>query len=238
MPHRRSLVVLAVGATVACAGPPLVRESASRVDRSVGSPGAERVRPYPVPETRGFAAAVKRGTRTQTGAPGPHYWQQWARYSLAAELDPASARLTGRGSVRYFNRSPDTLPELWLHLHQNLFAPGAPRNEQTPVTPGMELTRVAAQGATLGAVPAAELARGSGAGYAIDATRLRLRLPRALAPGDSVDLDFQWAFTVPPDGAPREGTDGEVFMIAYWYPQLAVYDDVKGWQRDPYLGTS
>ncbi|MDQ3950099.1 MAG: M1 family metallopeptidase, partial [Gemmatimonadota bacterium] len=156
---------------------------------------------------------------------------------LAAELDPASARLTGRGSVRYFNRSPDTLPDVWVHLHQNLFAPGAPRNEAVPQTTGMELTRVAAQGAVIQAVPSVQLAR-SGGGYVIDATRLRVRLPRPLLPGDSADLDFQWALTVPPDGAPREGTDGEIFMIAYWYPQVAVYDDVNGWQVDPYLGTS
>ena len=67
---------------------------------------------------------------------------------------------------------------------------------------------------------------------------MRVGLPRALAPRDSVDLDIAWAFQVPPDGAPREGTTGDVFMIAYWYPRLAVYDDVTGWQIDPYLGTA
>ncbi|MDQ3997568.1 MAG: M1 family metallopeptidase, partial [Gemmatimonadota bacterium] len=199
---------------------------------------SSRVRPYPVGETRAFAAAVERGTRTRSGSPGARYWQQWARYRLAAELDPASARLTGRGSLRYFNRSPDTLPDIWLHLHQNLFAPGAPRNEAVPPTTGMELTRVVAQGAVIQAVPPAQLARSAGGGYVVDASRLRIRLPRPLLPRDSVDLDVQWAFTVPPDGAPREGTDGEIFMIAYWYPQVAVYDDVSGWHADPYLGAS
>jgi hypothetical protein len=144
----------------------------------------------------------------------------------------------GRGTVRYFNRSPDTLPDVWMHLHQNLFAPGAPRNEAVPATAGMELTRVAVQGSVIQAIPPAQLARSAGGGYVVDATRLRIRLPRPLLPGDSVDLDFQWAFTVPPDGAPREGTDGEIFMIAYWYPQVAVYDDVNRWHVDPYLGTS
>jgi hypothetical protein len=190
-----------------------------------------------VSETRAFAQAVARGTRTRNGSPGPRYWQQWARYRLAAELEPASARLTGRGSVRYFNRSPDTLPDIWVHLHQNLFTPGAPRNESVPPTTGMELARVVAQGSVLRAVPAADPWPPAG-GYVVDASRLQIRLPHRLLPGDSVDLEFQWAFSVPPDGAPREGTDGEVFMIAYWYPQVAVYDDVNGWQRDPYLGTS
>ena len=67
---------------------------------------------------------------------------------------------------------------------------------------------------------------------------MRVHLPRPLAPHDSVDLDIAWAFQVPPDGAPREGTTGDVFMVAYWYPQLAVYDDVNGWVTDPYLGTA
>jgi hypothetical protein len=166
--------------------------------------------------------------------PGPRYWQQWARYRLAAELDPASGRLTGRGSIRYFNRSPDTLPALFLHLHQNLFRPGAPRTEEVPTTTGMEIQRVAAQGVELSANPPT----GTQHGYAVSGTRVRIGLARPLLPGDSADLDLQWAFTVPPDGAPREGTDGEVFMIAYWYPQLAVYDDVNDWQIDPYLATS
>jgi hypothetical protein len=232
MRPRNSLLVLTV-AGVACAAPQVVREPLpSRVGAREGSPG--RVHPYPVAETRAFTAAVRRGTRTRTGEPGQGYWQQWARYRLAAELDPATARLTGRGGVRYFNRSPDTLPALFVHLHQNLFKPEAPRNEQTPATAGMEIQRVAAQGVELSTTAP----QGRGGGYTVSATRMRIGLPRPLAPGDSADLEFQWAFTVPPDGAPREGTDGEIFMIAYWYPQVAVYDDVNDWQIDPYLATA
>jgi hypothetical protein len=238
MRHRSLLLVAAATSLAACARSQPTWDTSPVVAVAVVGEDTGRVRPYPVPETRAFAAAVQRGTRARTGSPGPRYWQQWARYRLAAELDPASERLTGRGSVRYFNRSPDTLPDVWVHLHQNLFSPGAPRNEPVPPTSGMELSRVAARGSTLQPIPTAQLARSAGGGYAVDATRLRIRLPRPLTPGDSVDLEFHWAFTVPPDGAPREGTDGEVFMIAYWYPQVAVYDDVNGWQRDPYLGTS
>ena len=232
----RPFLLATVG--VACAAPPSVREPAPDLPRRPLPWQARRVVPEPVTEPRAFARALQRGTRTREGVAGSRYWQQWARYRLAAELNPASARLIGRGSVRYFNRSPDTLPDIWVHLHQNLFAPHAPRNESVPATTGMELTRVAAQGAVIQAVPPAQLARTAGGGYVIDATQMRIRLPRPLLPGDSVDLDFQWSFTVPPDGAPREGTDGEIFMIAYWYPQIAVYDDVNGWHTDPYLGTS
>jgi hypothetical protein len=177
---------------------------------------------------------VERGTRTRTGRPGPAYWQQWAEYRLEAELDPASKRLTGRGTVRYVNRSPDTLRVVYVHLHPNLFAPDAVRNDYTPVTTGMELSRV-----TVGAQLLSLVSADSLVGYSIDATRLRIRLPAPLLPGTALDLGFSWAYTIPPDGAPRTGTDGQVFYVAYWYPQIAVYDDVSpGWQADPYLGTA
>ncbi|HEX8945124.1 MAG TPA: hypothetical protein VF785_18450, partial [Gemmatimonadaceae bacterium] len=102
--------------------------------------------PYPVFETNGFARAVAKGTRTRTGEPGPNYWQQFAHYRIDAELVPATSQVTGRESVRYFNRSPDTLRAVWVHLNQNLFAPSSPRVVETPVTGGTEIFRVAAWG--------------------------------------------------------------------------------------------
>jgi Peptidase family M1 domain len=193
--------------------------------------GLERPIPYPIPETKAFARAVERGTRTRTGSPGANYWQQYARYTIDAELLPSTSQISAHGTVHYFNRSPDTLPVLWLHLNQNLFAAGEVRDRPTPVTGGTEMLRVEAMGETLAR-------KDSGVGYRIDQTRLRLTPPRALLPGDSIDLRFDWAFTVPRDGAPRGGSTGDVFMISYWYPQMAVYDDVTGWQTDVYMGNA
>jgi hypothetical protein len=186
--------------------------------------GAQRPRPYPVFEPPAFQRAVERGTRTRTGHPGPRYWQQWASYRLEAELDPPSNRLRGRAWIRYENRSPDTLRNVFVHLNQNLFAPDAVRNEVVPVTRGMELERSLVNGVEV---------RGQ-----VTATVLRLPLAAPLLPGASLDLEFAWSFLVPPDGAPRGGQDGEVFVISYWYPQLAVYDDFGRWQTDPYLGNA
>jgi len=193
--------------------------------------GRERPIPYPIVETKAFTRAVERGTRTRTGSPGPNYWQQYTRYTIDAELEPSANQVSARATVRYINRSPDTLAFLWLYLNQNLFAAGGVRDRPTPVTGGTEVLHVAAMGETLAP-------KDSGVGYTIDQTRMRLTLPRALLPGDSADLRFDWAFTVPPDGAPRGGSTGDVFMISYWYPQLAVYDDVDGWQTDPYMGNA
>ena len=180
-------------------------------------------------ETKAFALAVARGTRTRTGEPGPNYWQQSARYRIDAELVPSTSQITGRESVRYFNHSPDTLRSVWVFLNQNLFAPTSPRVVPTPVTGGMEILRVAAGGRPL-------VKADSGAGYSVEGTTMWIGLPKPLSPHDSLDLDIAWAFQLPPDGAPREGSTGDVLMVAYWYPQLAVYDDVNGWQKDPYLG--
>ena len=227
----RPLAAAALALVAACATTPRpAPDAAAAAAPSV----AERPRPYPVFESPAFQRAVERGTRTRTGRPGARYWTQRAEYALRAELDPATKRLTGQGTVRYHNRSPDTLAWLAVQLHQNLFAPGAARAEATPVTGGMELRRVTAQGETLAAGAASD----STPGYVVEGTVAWLRLPRKLAPGGTADLAFDWAFTVPPDGAPRMGTDGEIFYLAYWYPQMAVYDDVGGWQTDQYLGNA
>jgi hypothetical protein len=212
-----------------CSARPFARQTPP----PVAPPPVERPRtlPYPVFETNAFARAVARGTRTRTGEPGANYWQQFARYRIDAEFVPAISQINGRENIRYFNKSPDTLRTVWIFLNQNLFAPTSPRTESVPVTGGTEILRIAAGGEALAK-------RDTGTGYSVNGTLMRVGLPRALAPHDSLDLDIAWAFQLPPDGAPREGTTGDVFMVAYWYPQLAVYDDVTGWQIDPYLGTA
>jgi hypothetical protein len=201
---------------------------------SAGSEGAKASRAFLVAESEGFARAVAAGTRTRSGEPGPRYWQQWAEYRLEGELNPLAKRLTGRGTVKYSNRSPDTLPVLYVQTYNNLFSPDTRKNTEVPAAlGGMEFSRVAAQGKTLGAGESESVP-----GYRVDGTVMRIRLPQPLAPGATADLEFAWSYRVPPDGAPRGGQDGEVYYLAYWYPQMAVYDDVNGWQIDQYLGNA
>jgi hypothetical protein len=78
----------------------------------------------------------------------------------------------------------------------------------------------------------------TGAGWTVTGTVMELRLPAPLAPGAKVTLKMAWNYRVPPDGAPRGGQDRETYLLSYWYPQMAVYDDVNGWQADQYLGNS
>jgi hypothetical protein len=184
-----------------------------------------------VEPSEAFTAAITHGTRTATGQPGPRYWQQYARYRLQAEIQPLTKRLVGRGTVTYLNRSPDTLPVVYVQAYNNLFAPDAKRNQQTPKLGGIEFDRVAVQGRVMSGIAKAEEP-----GYSVDGTVMQIRLPRPISPGDSVSLDFEWNFRVPSETAPRGGQDGDVWYLSYWYPQMAVYDDLSGWQIDQYLG--
>ena len=199
------------------------------------TPGAEgtRNRNLEVPALESFERAVTNGTRTRTGTPGPRYWQQWTDYRLEAELNPVSKRLTGKGSMTYYNRSPDALKEVYVQLLHNIFAPNSRHNTDVPwAVEGIELDRVAVQGQELKKI------EGELPGYQVEGTVMRIKLPRTLPPGGSVAFDFAWKLRIPPDGAPRGGQDGEVFYINYWYPQMAVYDDINGWQIDQYLGNA
>jgi hypothetical protein len=118
---------------------------------------------------------------------------------------------------------------------QNVHATGAVRNRPQQVTGGMVLSRVSADSLDLAPSTAEDPT-----GYAIAGTLLRIVPAEPLAPGDSAIIELDWSFTIPKNGAGnRMGWDGDdLLFIAYWYPQMAVYDDVVGWQIDPFLGAA
>ncbi len=231
---RRPLTRLAV--LLALAGCGSGRTEAPTPAPSAGPGGtatSSATRVMEVPAMEAFDRALANGTRARSGEPGPRYWQQWADYRLAAELNPVSKRLTGTAAIRYHNRSPDTLGVVYVQLLHNIFAPESRHNTDVPwAVEGYQLSRVAAQGTALGE------GQDEGAGYEVDGTIMRIRLPRPIPPGGTADLAFAYRIRIPPDGAPRGGQDGEVYYISYWYPQMAVYDDVNGWQTDQYYGNA
>jgi hypothetical protein len=197
-----------------------------------------RPTPGPVYEIPAFSEAVKRGTRTRTGRPGESNWVQYARYSIDARLDAANAIVEGRESVVYLNNSPDTLRSIAVHLRQNVFAPGSPRRSAVPITGGVKLGRVAVEGKTIRPAASSRAMRTANeGGYTVDGAVMWIRLAAPLPPRDSTRLEFAWSFSPAPspsDG--REGREGKnLYFIGYWYPQIAVYDDVNGWVADPYI---
>lgn len=208
---------------------------------------AGRPVPGPVYETPEFTRAVSRGTRTRTGQPGPAYWVQHARYSIDARLDSAANRISGSEHVVYLNDSPDTLRRLAVYLRQNAFAAGNPRRQSATITGGVTLGRVVVNGQLMSSrsrdvavVPITDVAKQqppADSGYTVDGTVMWIPLATPLLPHDSARLEIAWSYVPPPspsDG--RQGREGsDLFFMGYWYPQLAVYDDVHGWVTDPYL---
>ena len=149
---RRRFPVLILAVTAACSGGKSAPTTPAPATTRESTTAPATVHSLPVPALEGYELAVNRGTRGRNGAPGPRYWQQWADYTLQAELNPVSKRMTGKGTIKYYNRSPDTLRTVYIQLLQNIFAPGARHNTNVPWSvEGVELTRVAAQGTSLAA---------------------------------------------------------------------------------------
>ncbi len=176
--------------------------------------------------------------RTASGRPGVEYWQQRVDYRINATLDPATHQLRGSETIRYTNNSPDRLSYLWLFLEQNICSRSGitEKLDQPPLVflgstfdfsckgfdGGVTLERVSVEGKELRPT--------------IYGTTMKIDLPRPIPPGGSLEIQVAWHFTVPPYGAGRMGRDGSLYEIAQWYPRLAVYDDVRGWNHEPYIG--
>lgn len=190
----------------------------------------DRPTPHPVSPPPRFDEAIEQGTRTDAGAPGPSYWTNRASYDIDATLSPATNTVMGQETIRYHNRSPDTLETLVVHLRQNVSAKGSERRQELQVTGGMDLGEVSVQGQSL-----IERDTRSEVGYTLSNTVMRIHPPKPVPPKARVELDFSWRYTLRSEGpTPRQGTDGEVYYMGYWYPQMAVYDDVQGWDTDPF----
>jgi hypothetical protein len=184
--------------------------------------------------------------RTGTGTPGPDYWQQRVDYVIRASLDTVAQRVSGEERITYTNNSPDTLHYLWLQLDQNLFTSSsrgsrifdqASRFGTHGAEGGVILTKVAQP-----AIPAARgraAQKAAGLKYLVNGTLMKVELTRPLAPRGRQVLDIAWSFPFGPNSNRMglELIDGSnVYEVAQWYPRLAVYDDVRGWNTEQYLG--
>src|SRR2546426_1164934 len=178
--------------------------------------------------------------RSASGAPGPRYWQQRADYTLEATLDTSTNVLRGRGRIYYVNRSPDPLSFVWVQLDQNLFAPGsitAILNQPPLVFAGGVVFDFGGKGFTGGITIDRFNTAGRPLTTNVFGTMMRVELPRPLAPGLGIRFDVAWHFPIPPYGGGRMGHVGSRFYeLGQWYPRMAVYDDVHGWNTLPFLG--
>ena len=181
----------------------------------------------------GFQQALAAGDPHPTGEPGPKYWQQWADYTLQAELNPVSKRMTGQGH----DQVPQPLARHAPHglrpaAAEHLRAGRAPQHERALVGRGHRARPGRGAGADLTAAAAATAPglRGEGTIMRVRSAHSRSRRAGRPTSPSTGSSGFR------PTARPAGGQDGEVFFMNYWYPQMAVYDDINGWQIDQYLG--
>ncbi|MEO6526141.1 MAG: M1 family metallopeptidase [Gemmatimonadaceae bacterium] len=175
--------------------------------------------------------------RAASGAPGPKYWQNRADYDIKATLDTTSKTLHGSLRLRYTNNSPDTLRYIWLQLEQNAFRDKSLNSFIFP-----QDSRFGARGFEGGDVIERfdQLLGTGGRRVAVkrrpNETTMKIDLAEPLAPGRAATFDVAWRFLIPEHGADRMGREGSLYELAQWYPRVNVYDDVRGWNTEPYLG--
>ena len=170
--------------------------------------------------------------RAADGRPGPEHWQQRADYTLEATLDTAQRSVTGSVTIRYTNNSPDTLRIVWLQMDQNLYRPGSRGSVINPAD-----SRWGARNFQGGFNVSKLTVDGRAHDGHVDDTMMRIDLERPIAPkGGTATIAVDYTFRVPDHGSDRMGRDSTLYEIAQWYPRMAVYDDVRGWNTDPYLG--
>jgi len=175
--------------------------------------------------------------RSSNGLPGPDYWQNRADYEIHANLDPdaTAPSIGGREVITYTNNSPDELAMLWLQLDQNVY-----RADSRGTFAGGRARPASTEGFVLDAVEVESGGKFVSVPYLVDDTRLRITLPAPLAAGGAkAKLRIAWHFTIPGEWGGRmawgEAKAGPIYDLAQWYPRMAVYDDIRGWDTAPYL---
>lgn len=180
--------------------------------------------------------------RTGSGAPGPKYWQNRADYKINVTLDEKNGRINGDVEITYKNNSPENQEYIWLQLDQNAFNDQSRGGKTTAVTGGRFGNTGFNGGDSLQTV---EIQQGKDkfvkADYIVTDTRMQIRLTSPVkANGDIIKVKIGYSFKIPEYGSDRMGTletkNGIVYQLAQWYPRVAVFDDIEGWNLLPYLG--
>ncbi|MCC9166742.1 M1 family metallopeptidase [Pontibacter harenae] len=189
--------------------------------------------------------------RTASGAPGHQYWQQRADYTINVELNDDNQSVKGSETITYTNNSPDVLSYLWIQLDQNIFEPKSMSNmtntggvqERMSVQALEHLTREEFDGGFK--IEGVKDRSGKALKYTINNTMMRVDLPTSLKPKQSYTFSIDWHHNINDQKAlgGRSGyeyfpEDGNyLYEMAQWFPRMAVYDDVNGWQHKQFLGS-
>lgn len=176
-----------------------------------------------LPTTTNFKKALKQGTRTISGIPGEKYWQNKADYVINAEVFPTTKTLIGSEVISYQNNSPSDLNKIVLHIFQNMYKKGAQRDDPVhidDVTIGVNLSNI-------------KINANATQDYKVEATQLIISLKAPLKTNQKIEISLDWQFIIPTKSDIRMGgKDANSFFLGQWFPKVAVYDDIKGWDRN------
>ena len=179
--------------------------------------------------------AYEANTRSFTGEPGKAYFQNRTDYQIEVEFDPYTRELIGREEIVYQNNSPDTLTQLVLRLYQDRLRKefeGDYRLSEKDITGGVEILEIVLEGDSLDLWTEASPLTRTG-------TNMFINLASPLLPDSKLEMIIHWSFDMPQGVANRYGKYGDyAYFVAYWYPQMAVYDDVFGWDVFDHTGQS
>jgi len=188
--------------------------------------------------------------RTASGAPGPAYYQQKADYKMDIEIDDKNQKLYGKETVTYYNNSPEPLEYLWVQLDQNMRAQNSktPLVENQRIAPALTAEKFAKEFMENGFdggfnIEYVKDKSGKNISYTINQTMMRINLATPLKPGGKTVFSIKWWYNINNyqiDGG-RSGfelfPDGnKLYVIAQFFPRMAVYSDVEGWQNMQFWG--
>ncbi|MCL6523833.1 MAG: M1 family metallopeptidase [Thermoflavifilum sp.] len=182
-----------------------------------------------LPTPRNIVQAYEKGTRQRNGLPGPNYWQNRARYDIDVYFTPETRLIAGKESIIYVNNSPDTLHYLWFKLYPNFYQRGAIRSSAVlpqDLTDGVQISAYRFNGV--------EQDPGR---LTIQGTNMIMPAGKPLFPHDSVHIELNFSYELNKTSHQRTGEIEEgAYFVAYFFPRIAVYDDIDGWNTFPYNG--
>ncbi|WP_339702381.1 M1 family metallopeptidase [uncultured Marixanthomonas sp.] len=188
--------------------------------------------------------------RSASGAPGPNYYQQRADYEMNIELDDENKRIYGAEIITYTNNSPDPLEYLWVQLDQNVRAKDSksPLIEPSGAAPADAAGSFVQQhmGAAFDGgfnIQEVKNEKGDDLPHTINRTMMRIEMPQPLLTGEQFKFSIKWWYNIPNHTIDRARSGYEEFkdgnrgyVIAQFYPRMAVYNDVEGWQNSQFWG--
>lgn len=177
-----------------------------------------------------FRNAYSKKTRSYTGEPGENYFINKTDYKIKVDFNPKTRLVKGSGSISYTNNSKDTLEYLYLNLYMDLFKKGNARDWDMGQTPDLM------EGVSIKAVKINNIEVNIKVIYN-RSSMLTIKLPEDFLPNTVHTIDIDWDFIFPGETTVRSGQYGDKnFFIAYWYPKIAVYDDIMGWNTRGHTG--